>query len=172
MRIIALIFMVITFLIGGGVSFGVKYAIDDRLEDVDYEAIAQLEQMVEKYKAEGIDLENTQDPQIKGAMDDYQKLQEIPSESKATALGISSILLGLAALVMVIFAFMKKESVKIVGFAVIIIGLLLWLVMPEIPGSMGAAPVSTLTLAGFIALSLSALSALLSYNLYLKKQKA
>ncbi|GAA3642614.1 hypothetical protein [Flavivirga jejuensis] len=167
MRILVLIIMIIAFLIGGGLSFLIKSNIDSRTKNIDYNEIAAAHKFIAKLKKEGVDLEKTEDSEIKNTL---EILKNAPAKWRVTASGILGIILGLSALGMVVIAFMKKELVKKVSIAVASMAAVLWLLAPSIKAGMlsGSDP-KTIALVILVSLVISSACAFVSYTMHIKK---
>ncbi len=170
MRIVVLIVMVLTFLVGGLMSAGLTVNIGSKLDRIDYEEIAKMQKMIDEYKANGVDLSTTNDPAVKEAL---EQLDNVPSKTRAQIAGILGVLLSIVALVMVIIAFMKKEVVKKIGYAVISMAAFIWILTPSIDGGRlsGANP-KTIALITLFVLGASAACAIISKIMHAKKSQS
>ena len=174
MRIVALIFMTLTFIIGGAISVALYKLIDNRLGTDDPQAKEQLyshlktaEVAIEQLKKEGIDVTKIDDAEIQQSLEIIESTPPIWKVEFAGKLGMLSALLAVA---MVFTAFTKKRSVKFLSIAVIASAVLVWFSTPDIaPGLMSGINPKTASLVAMIALTISAVCAFASYNLHLKK---
>jgi len=167
MRILVLVIMILTFLIGGGSSSLLKLNVDTRTKNIDYKELAETQIKIDKLKAEGIDLEKYDDPTITNAL---EVLEKTPSKWQVTLTGVLGIIIGIVSLFMVVVAFMKKEIVKKVSISVIVLSALLWLLTPSIEAGItsGANP-KNIALVAFVGLLIASISAFMSYKMHLKK---
>ena len=167
MRIVTLIILVLTFLVGAVMASMLNVNINSRISKINYEEIAEMEKLVEQYKESGTDVSEIDDPAIKEAL---EQLENVPSKGRATTAGILGILLAIASLVMVVLAFMKKELVKNVSFGGIGLSILVWLITPVIEaGRLSGANTKTVALISVFALTTAAVCAIVSQRLHLKK---
>ncbi|WP_025740076.1 hypothetical protein [Aquimarina pacifica] len=167
MRILTLITMVLTFLIGAPLTVATSFKLNDEMEKVE-EAKINIEKTLKTYE----DTANM-NPEIEALVKETQeKMEEFPSTSMASISTILSYILGLLALVIVVFAFMKKELTQKMAFALIGLSVLFWIVTPSIEqGTYGGADPKKAAMIGAIFLIVCGISAYFSHVLYIKKQE-
>lgn len=170
MRVVALIFMVLAFLVGGGSAGLLKVNIDSRTEGLDYGLLEKTQKEIDDLKKEGVDITKIEDPQIK---ENIEILEKAPAKWKVSSAGIVGMILSLLAFVMVIFAFMKKELVTKLSLLVVALSIVLWVITPDIEAGTfsGANPKSIATIA-LVGLLIASGCAFMSYKLHLKKSQA
>ena len=167
MRILVLIVMVIAFLIGGGASSMISTNLKARTKNINYEELATMKKLVAQYKADGMDFEKSEDPSIKNAL---ETLEKTPAKWRVSTSGILGVILAIVALLMVVVAFMKKESVNTLSIVVPALALLLLILTPSIESgrTSGASPKSIAVII-FISLVIASASAFYSFKLYTNK---
>lgn len=167
MRILVLIIMVISFLVGGASSGFLKANLDSRTADLNFEQLEALKLEIEAAKKDGIDLSKSEDPAL---IKNMEILDKTPSKSTINMAGILGLILTIASALMIIMAFMKKGMVKIVAGIVLALAVVLWFLTPTIEATMtsGADPKS-IALIAMIALAISAACAFISQNMHIKK---
>lgn len=167
MRVVALIFMVIAFLVGGACAGVLFKNIENRMGGNDYSVVEKAQKQIDDLKKDGIDVTKIDDPQVKETL---EMLEKVPAKWKVDTAGPLGIALAFLAFVMVVLAFMKKEIVTKLSLLVVVLSLVLWIICPDIEAGMfsGANPKS-IALISLVALTVSAGCAFMSYKLYLKK---
>lgn len=167
MRVVFLIFMVLSFLVGGTTSGLLKVNIDKRTEGLDYAAVEKAKQQIEELKKQGIDVEKIQDAEVQNSL---EMIKKAPQKWQADTASILGMVIALCALVMVVFAFMKKELVTKLAMGVAALSVALWLIAPDIEATMtsGVSPKS-MAMVSMIALIICSACAFMSYKTYLKK---
>ncbi|MFY7740118.1 MAG: hypothetical protein ACOVQC_06340 [Flavobacterium sp.] len=167
MRVLALIFMVLAFLVGGGSAGMLKVNIDSRTEGIDYDLLEKTQKEIDDLKKSGVDITKTEDPQLK---QNLEILEKAPAKWKVTSAGILGMIVSLLSFVMVIVAFMKKEIVTKVSMLVVALSLLLWVITPDIEaGAYSGANPKAIALISLVALLIASGCAFMSYKLHLKK---
>lgn len=175
MRVLALVFMVLAFLVGGGCAGILFKNIESRMgtdgdsqktEEV-YRLVENAQKQIEELKKQGIDISKSEDPQIKESL---ELIEKTPAKWKVDYAGKLGILIALVAFVMVVLAFMKKELVTKVSLLVVALSLTLWVITPDIEaGSYSGANPKAIALISLVALIIASGCAFMSYKLYLKK---
>ncbi|SDI13721.1 hypothetical protein [Chryseobacterium jejuense] len=167
MRVITLIFMILAFMIGGACAGVLFKNIENRMDGNDYSVVEKAQKQIDELKQAGIDVTKIDDPQAKASL---ELLEKVPPKWKVDYAGPLGMLVAFLAFVMVIVAFMKKEFIIKLSIIVGILGLLLWIISPDIPGGKysGINP-KTLSLIAFVGIAISSVCAFMSYKLYLKK---
>lgn len=176
MRVLALIFMTLAFIVGGGSAAVLFKNIDNRMgtdgdskktEQV-YVILENAQKEIDELKKQGIDVTKIDDPQVKESLDIMEKT---PAKWKVVYAGKLGILLAVISFVMVVVAFMKKELVTKLSIGVVILALVVWASTPYIEaGTFSGANPKSIALIALIALTISSACAFLSYKLYLKKK--
>jgi hypothetical protein len=170
MRVLALVFMVLAFLVGGGCAGLLKVNIDSRTEGLDYGILEKTQKEIDDLKEEGIDITKIEDPQIK---ENIEILEKAPAKWKVTSAGILGMIVSLLSFVMVIVAFMKKDIVTKLSLLVGGLAILLWIITPDIEaGTYSGANPKTIALIALIGLVVASGCAFMSYKLHLKKSQA
>ena len=178
MRVVALIFMVLAFLVGAGCAGVLFKNIENRMgtdgdsqktEEV-YRLVEDAEKQIEELKKQGIDITTSEDPQIK---ENLELIEKTPAKWKVDYAGKLGMLITLAAFVMIVLAFMKKEIVTKVSLLVVALSLTLWAITPDIEAGTfsGANPKSIATIA-LVGLVIASGCAFMSYKIHLKKSQA
>lgn len=170
MRVVALIFMILSFLVGG-LCAGILFVnINARMEGVDYKQVETVQKEVDALKKSGVDVTKIEDEAVQESL---EWLEKIPAKWKVDTAGPLGVLVAVLALVMVVIAFMKKPAVTKISLAVAVLALLLWIIAPDIkPGLFSGANPKTIALIAFIGLTVSSLCAFMSYKLHAKKVAA
>lgn len=170
MRVVALIFMTLSFLVGGTCAGILFKNIENRMGGTDYSVVEKLQAQIDDLTKSGIDVKKMDDPEIQETL---EILEKIPAKWKVDVAGPLGILSAISAFIMVIIAFMKKAVVKKISLAVAVMSLVLWIVTPNIEAGMfsGANPKS-IALIALIGLVVSSLFAFLSYQLHARKMTA
>ncbi len=167
MRTLTLIIMVLAFLVGGGSAGLLKVNIDSRTEGIDFALLDKTKKQMEDLKKEGVDVNAIQDEQIK---QNAEILAKAPAKWQVDSAGILGMVVALLAFMMVVLAFIRKESVLKLSIVVFALSAVLWLICPDIEAGTfsGANPKSIATIS-LIALAVCCACAFMSYKLYLKK---
>lgn len=169
MRVLALVFMVLAFLVGGGCAGLLKVNIDSRTEGLDYSLLEKIQKEIDDLKKEGVDITKIEDPQIKENLD---ILEKAPAKWKVSSAGILGVVLSLLSFVMVIVAFMKKEIVSKLSLLVAGLAILLWIITPDIEaGTFSGANPKSIALIALVGLFVASGCAFMSYKLHLKKSQ-
>lgn len=175
MRTLVLILMVFTFLIGAGISGALSAKLSKDKEEYESlvvlanESINTAEQMHESLKEMGGEVTTEMRESLAELKADAEALPSGGALSTSIFLGFIAVLVSL---IVVIFAFLKKELTIKLSFVLIGVGVLFWILTPSIEpiGFSRAANPKSLALAGAIGLIVTALLAFFSYKLYAKKQ--
>lgn len=178
MRVLALVFMVLAFLVGGGCAGILFKNIESRMgtdgdsqktEEV-YRLVDNAKKQIEELKKQGIDVTKTEDPQIKESL---ELIEKTPSKWKVDYAGKLGVLIAFLAFIMVVLAFMKKETVTKISLLVVVLSLTLWAITPNIEaGSYSGANPKAIALISLVALLIASGCAFMSYKLHLKKNPA
>ena len=178
MRVLALIFMILSFLVGGfcaGVLFkNIENRMgtdgdSEKLEEV-YRLVENEQKQIDQLKKDGIDVTKIEDPQIKESL---EIIESTPAKWKVVYAGKLGILLAVLAFVMVVVAFMKKEFVTKLSILVAVLSVVLWAITPYMEaGTFSGANPKSLALIGCIGLVVCSVCAFISYKLHLKKSQA
>ena len=170
MRVVFLVFMVLSFLVGGGSAGLLKVNIDKRTEGLDYAAVEKAKQQIEDLKKQGIDVEKIEDADVQQSL---EMIKKAPEKWQADTAGILGMVVALCSLVMVVFAFMKKDLVNKLAIVVVALSAALWFIAPDIEATMtsGASP-KAIAMVSLVALIICSACAFMSYKTYLKKSVA
>lgn len=167
MRVLTLIFMVLSFLVGGACAGVLFKNIESRMGGNDYSVVEKAQKQIDDLKKEGIDVTKMDDPQIKESL---ELLEKVPAKWKVETAGILGMVVAFSAFIMVIVAFMKKEIVTKVSILIAVLSLVLWIITPDIEaGKYSGVNPKLIALIALIGLAVSSGCAFMSYKLYLKK---
>lgn len=167
MRVLTLIFMIVSFLVGGACAGFLFKNIENRMGGNDYSVVENAQKQIDDLKKQGIDVTKIDDPQAKESL---ELLEKVPAKWKVDTAGILGMAVAFLAFIMVIVAFMKKEMVTKISVLVVALSLALWMIAPNIEaGKYSGANPKTIALIALIGLAVSSGCAFMSYKLYLKK---
>ncbi len=167
MRVLALILMTLSFIVGGACAGILFKNIENRMGGTDYSVVDELQAQIDELTKSGIDVTTIDDPELQESLD---VLNNMPPKWKVQTAGPLGIVLAVCGLIMVVIAYMKKSVIKIVSVAVVLLALALWIITPNIEAGLfsGANPKSIAFIA-LIGLTISSLFAFLSFTFAKKK---